>query len=210
MSLEEVGRVRWFPRELIRKVGDGRSSFFWKDAWDSSVPLRESFPRAFFPYRLLKMGCGDLWDMNAEGVRWRLYWRRLELFEWEKERLLELLGRLEGVVLRYWADIWVWKPDKEGVFSVNSCYFLLQNLRLLEDRLSYEEEVIFRELWKSKAPAKVLAFSWTLFLDRIPTMVNLGKRRLLRVEDSKRCVFCGCQDETVVHLFLHCDVISKV
>lgn len=28
MSLEEVGRVRWCRRELIRKVGDGRSSFF--------------------------------------------------------------------------------------------------------------------------------------------------------------------------------------
>jgi len=64
-------------------------------------------------------------------------------------------------------------------------------------------------VYNSKAPAKVLAFSWTLFLDRIPTKVNLVKRRLLGVEDSMSCVFCGCQDEMVVHLFLHCDVICK-
>lgn len=32
LMLEEVGGVRWFGRELIRKIGDGRSSLFWKDA----------------------------------------------------------------------------------------------------------------------------------------------------------------------------------
>jgi len=61
--------------------------------------------------------------------------------------------------------------------------------------LSREEEVVFRDLWKSKAPSKILAFSWTLLLDRIPT---------------KRCVFSDHEDETVVHLFLYCHVISKV
>lgn len=92
------------------------------------------------------------------------------------------------------------------MFSVHSCYLLLQNLRPLEERLSQEEEIIFRELWKSKALAKVLVFSWTLFLDRIPTKVNLAKRRLFGVVELKRCVFCGSENEMEIHLFLHCDV----
>lgn len=107
-------------------------------------------------------------------------------------------------------DTWSWKPEKEGVFTVKSCYSLLQNLWLVEGALSYEEEGVFRDLWKSKAPPKVLAFSWTLFLDRLPTKVNLAKRRLVGVEVSKQCVFCGGDDETAVNLFLHCDMISKV
>jgi hypothetical protein len=53
-------------------------------------------------------------------------------------------------------------------------------------------------------------FSWTMLLDRIPTKVNLAKRRLLAVEESKWCVFCGYEDEPAIHLFLHCNVISKV
>jgi hypothetical protein len=60
----------------------------------------------------------------------------------------------------------------------------------------------------SEAPAKVVAFSWTLLLDRIPTKANLAYRGLLGANESKRCVFCGSQDELAVHLFLHCDMIS--
>jgi hypothetical protein len=101
-----------------------------------------------------------------------------------------------------------WKTG--GVFSVKSCYKILQDLRLVEGVWSGEEEVVFRNFWKSKAPSKVLAFSWNLLLDRIPTKVNLARRHLLAVEDSKRCVFCGLEDEMAVHLFLHCRVISRV
>jgi len=98
----------------------------------------------------------------------------------------------------------------EGVFSVKSCFLLVQNQRLLDGILTFEEEVIFLENWRGKAPGKMLAFSWTLLLDRIQTKVNLAKRRLMGPEDSKRCVFCEREDQSVVHLFLHCDFISKV
>ena len=40
--------------------------------------------------------------------------------------------------------------------------------------------------------------------------MNLEKRRLLGVEDSKRSVFCGCYDETATHFFLHCEIIDQV
>jgi len=49
-----------------------------------------------------------------------------------------------------------------------------------------------------------------MILDRIPTKVNLSKRRLLAIEDSKMCVFCGILDEKIVHLFLHCHVTSQI
>jgi len=76
--------------------------------------------------------------------------------------------------------------------------------------VSAVEEVVFRDLWKSKALSKALAFSWKLILDLIPTKVNLEKRRLLAIDDSKMCIFCSNCEETSVHLFLHCHVISQV
>lgn len=114
------------------------------------------------------------------------------------------------MVVREGVDSRSWKPEEGWVFTVKSCYLLLQDRWLLDDVFTLDEEVVYQELWKSKAPAKVLAFSWTLFLDRIPTKVNLHKRRLLGCEESKRCVFCGGEDETAVHLFIHYEVIATV
>lgn len=58
--------------------------------------------------------------------------------------------------------------------------------------------------------SKVVAFSWTLFLDCIPTHVNLVIRRVLNADAVVNCVFCCGMEETSTHLFLHCDFISKV
>lgn len=43
MELEEVEGNRWFNRELIRKVGNGLETYFWKDAWITSVPFMDFF-----------------------------------------------------------------------------------------------------------------------------------------------------------------------
>ena len=41
---------------------------------------------------------------------------------------IKSMERLEWVVLTDHMDVCVWKLDKDGVFSVTSCYLLLQNL----------------------------------------------------------------------------------
>lgn len=46
-SLEGEGGIRWFKRELGRKVGDGYGTLFWKHAWLSSVPFMEAFPHLY-------------------------------------------------------------------------------------------------------------------------------------------------------------------
>jgi hypothetical protein len=73
---------------------------------------------------------------------WRFEWRR-ELFVWEEELVNELLVRLDGRVLGVRPDVWLWKPDKEGSFSVKSCYTLLQDLFHVEAPLFDVEKVIF-------------------------------------------------------------------
>lgn len=95
-------------------------------------------------------------------------------------------------------------------FSVNSSYKQPERLYLLDGNLSEDEELVFGGLRKSGAPFKGLAFAWTLLLDRIPTRVNLAIQGVLNADASKSCVFCGRMEETILHLFLHCEVVAKV
>ena len=55
---------------------------------------------------------------------------------------------------------------------MNSCCKLLERLFLIEDNLSEDEECVFGGVWKCRAPSEVLAFAWTLLLDRILIRVN--------------------------------------
>jgi len=45
-----------------------------------------------------------------------------------------------------------------------------------------EEKRVFRQIWKSPAPSKVVAFAWKLLLDRIPTRMNLARMNVLSPE----------------------------
>jgi len=57
---------------------------------------------------------------------------------------------------------------------------------------------------------KVVAFSWKLLLDQIPTRRNLARRNCLPPEESSRCVLCGIVEESANHLFLHCNFTMVV
>jgi hypothetical protein len=87
----------------------------------------------------------------------------------------QLVRDLEGVSLSHEVDRWVWKLNPEEGFSVKSAY---DSLREEEDssNLSPFELSMFSRLWVSLAPSKVVAFSWKLFYDRLPTKDNLISR----------------------------------
>ena len=39
--------ARWLLDNIVRKVGDGRSTMFWEDPWLLDVPLVVYYPRLF-------------------------------------------------------------------------------------------------------------------------------------------------------------------
>ncbi|MCI33082.1 F-box family protein, partial [Trifolium medium] len=65
-------------------------------------------------------------------------------------------------------------------------------------------------LWKSWVPLKVIVFSWQLLQDRIPSRQNLLRRKVLPDPDSAICALCGLSEESFVHLFISCPVVSSV
>ena len=73
-----------------------------------------------------------------------------------------------------------------------------------------DELRVFNQLWKSPAPAKAMAFSWRMLLNRIPTRENLSRRNSLPPEVSMHCVMCGREVERTNHLFMHCSVTRSV
>jgi hypothetical protein len=100
--------------------------------------------------------------------------------------------------------------DEEGEFSVKSSYrYLVEELEAVG-----EEEVglvnVLSHIWESPAPSKIIAFSWQLLLDRIPTRTNLEKRGMLPVGAPWECLGCVGMCENSTHLFLHCPCVMWV
>jgi len=56
------------------------------------------------------------------------------------------------------------------------------------NRWGEEEKRVLGEIWKSLAPPKVVALSWKVLLNRIPTRDNLARRQALPPNASLVCV----------------------
>jgi hypothetical protein len=91
--------------------------------------------------------------------RWSLLWRR-ELYLWEEEWVIQLLGPLENVLLTHDVDRWSWKLNEEEGFSVKSAFDSLIGFHI-ENHCSDFELKIFSTIWEIPAPFKVVAFSWS-------------------------------------------------
>jgi hypothetical protein len=94
------------------------------------------------------------------------------------------------VTLSFFDDSWRWIPDPDGTFSVNSAYnYLVKEFRRV-DGDEVEVHVVFDQIWESPAPSKVIAFSWQLLYDRIPTRNNLVACRIIAPDAPRDCVGC--------------------
>jgi hypothetical protein len=193
----------WFSQYAVERIGNGRQTSFWKDKWLGDFSLMNKFPR-LYSISTQKEGIVAEVGNLAGTVGWTLTWRR-SLFVWENTLLEELLMLINQTSLSMEEDYWVWRLDKEGLFSVKSTYTAISNMLITGSSVTPEEGTAFKAIWKCNAPSKVSAFLWKLLHDRIPTKVNLYKRRILRPEDNQACAFCGNCEENSLHLLLYCD-----
>jgi len=46
-NLEDMEGESWFNKEVIRKVGIGNLTSFWKDPWRGEAPFCRKYPRHF-------------------------------------------------------------------------------------------------------------------------------------------------------------------
>jgi hypothetical protein len=99
--------------------------------------------------------------------------------------------------------------DPGNGFSVKSAYEALVEVGESSSLSEYELK-IFSSIWESPAPSKVIAFSWQLFYNRLPTKDNLLRRGVIQLGSGVNCVWCDRLPESMTHMFLHCFSAHKV
>jgi hypothetical protein len=46
-SIGENLETHWFTEQVVKRIGNGRDTMFWKDKWIGERPLMERFPRLY-------------------------------------------------------------------------------------------------------------------------------------------------------------------
>jgi hypothetical protein len=132
------------------------------------------------------------------------------LFVWEEELLNGFVDSLPLIALSDDDDVWTWKLEDDGCFTVNSNYVLLGTIFSPDPTFGPYELRVFNNIWKSLAPTKVIAFSWKLLRNRLPTRENLVFRGIEVGGGLAGCVHCQGPLESESHLFLFCDFANRV
>ncbi|KAL8517334.1 hypothetical protein ACS0TY_015538 [Phlomoides rotata] len=97
-------------------------------------------------------------------------------------------------------DRWIWKLEKEGNYSVKTTY----NAILKRTMTMNSEQEKISVIWNKIVPLKIVAFSWKLVQDKVPTMTNLLRRGAINPYFSLLCRLCGRSNEDSDHLFFEC------
>ncbi|RVW76644.1 putative ribonuclease H protein [Vitis vinifera] len=103
-------------------IGDGTRVKFWKDLWCGNQSLEEAFP-ILFNLSVNKEGwVAEAWEEDEGGGNWGLRFNR-HLNDWEVGEVESLLSTLHPLTIRRGVeDLFRWKENKNGTFSVKSFY----------------------------------------------------------------------------------------
>ncbi|XP_010279234.1 PREDICTED: uncharacterized protein LOC104613207 [Nelumbo nucifera] len=182
------------------RIGNGNRTKFWKDPWCSDEPLVESFPLLFQCASDHEALVGECYSISGDSVLWTPSFQ-MNLFDWEVEKVLNLLTCLQNQELDYsLKDKWHWKWNSDGVFSVKS---LVANLsrRGVPDFPD-------RQVWNPNSPTKANFLVWTMALNKCLSKENLV-RRGIQVSDLS-CSLCGSSAESTDHLCIHCPYSTQL
>ena len=108
----------------------------------------------------------------------------------------DLLNMLRDFRISSKEDSVFWKGGGHGIFGVKDAY----NLLVVPNACAFLNKCI----WVDKVPTKVAFFAWEATWGKILTLDRLQKRgwQLLN-----HCFLCGCEEENVNHILLHCIVV---
>ncbi|XP_039050911.1 uncharacterized protein LOC120192145 [Hibiscus syriacus] len=125
------------------------------------------------------------------------------MVDWEVEKWLQIISLLNSSSLSLLEeDCWILLRNGEGYFTAKSCMEIYFD-REGNDDLEGNWE---RYVWKGVAPPRVESFVWQLAHHRVAVKEELLKRGVTGVEDNV-CPLCKKCNESISHLFLHCDVV---
>ncbi|KAF7806386.1 uncharacterized protein G2W53_038547 [Senna tora] len=187
---------------LYKNIGDGKSTFVWRDPWIPGVHA------------------GGLNPLNDVAVN---YVRVCDLFNeegrcWNRQTLDEVFDRstVEKILCIplnrvQQPDRWSWKGEADGTFSVKSCYKLAmkecwENSDLTPDHFCEVPTAFWKSVWKLPILSRYKVLFWRAYIGVIPTIEALGKRG---IHIDEPCVFCGVEQENVYHTLIECNTLQQ-
>ena len=105
----------------------------------------------------------------------------------------------------------IWLGNSRGVFTVKSAYHIAHNLmgfKMGEECSNGDPcKPIWRKLWHLNLLAKIKIFTWRACANGLPTMEAIYNRR---ISQTKICLVCGNEAESLDHALLDCAFSSSV
>ncbi|GKA27525.1 RNA-directed DNA polymerase, eukaryota [Tanacetum coccineum] len=177
------------------RVGNGLQTRFWKDHWIGDAPLYDLFPRLFS----LEMS-GDVTVATKLHGLLSDSFRRPVRGGIEAQQLAHLQNLVGTSILSNSDDRWVCNLNGDGSFQVKNIRCLLDEYFLPNDPVATR--------WVKFIPIKINVFAWRVYLDRLPTRLNLNRRNIQVLDQS--CPVCKDAAEEVSHLFFSCPLAVDV
>ncbi|KAL8544723.1 hypothetical protein ACS0TY_005092 [Phlomoides rotata] len=202
---------RGVRQDLLRIVGEGKSTKFWRDIWVGTEPLSRTYTRLFRISTQQEEHIDRLGKWSETGWEWDLKWRR-GLRISDQILLDELMSYISRFTLRRnEEDVWQWRHTSDGLFSTASAY---QKLGKTEDSETAEQEQeqkkAYIRLWNNFAPRRYQAIVWKMLHNRLPTKERLQRMGIIPGSDDIKCAMCGEEDETAMHLAINCRIVHNI
>nr|GEV01413.1 RNA-directed DNA polymerase, eukaryota, reverse transcriptase zinc-binding domain protein [Tanacetum cinerariifolium] len=182
----------------FRKIGNGDTIRFWEDIWCGNAPLRTQFSRVFY---LDTDRNGSIANrVSSSNFNWSNILRCDPRGGVDSSQFEALKLAIGNVVLTHQPDSWQWSPDVAVGYSVSSARALVDDNLLVAGSE--------RTRWNRHIPIKVNVFLWRLYLNKLPSRVNLNKKGIK--VDSTLCPTCGLDVETLNHIFFNCEMAKDL
>lgn len=127
---------------------------------------------------------------------------------WDIQKVEGLLNPAKTTVLlsiplsyRRLPDGWMWKRERNGIYSVRSEYKILYASN--ENNATVEAHYAQKILWKIKTLLKMLHFMWNVLSNCLPIKTALLSRQIINL-DSLVCPLCNGDPKDAWHLLIEC------
>ncbi|RVW74224.1 hypothetical protein CK203_055972 [Vitis vinifera] len=93
-------------------------------------------------------------------------------------------------------DSVIWKEGRDGLFRVKRAYSVLASPIVAEFPNS--------NIWVDRVPTKIAFFAWEAAWRKVLTLDRLQRRGW---QFPNCCFLCGCEEEMINHILIHCTVV---
>ena len=193
--LKEMG---WCWNNMKFKVGRGNKVRFWTDHWCGNEALSQVFPQIFALAACRNAVVDEVWDPRLGQGGWNLRLGR-DSNDWELGLIEELLFLLRDIRVTPEEDSVLWKGGGSDSFRIRGAY----NLVAAPNTLVFPG----KNIWVDMVPSKVAFFAWEATWEKILTLDRLQVRGW---QLPNCCFLCGCEEENVNHILLHCTVVRSL